>query len=476
MSGSRSILLDAVLVFAVLCLAFAAALSFSRAQAALPTHPLGSGVFYFAEGYTGDDFQEYLSLGNAGDAAVDAAITYLFPDGGSQQQRVSIPADSRITIDVNSAVGPGKEVSITVESVQQIVAERPMYFNYQGKWTGGSDVIGATTASYNWYFAEGYTGAGFDEWVCVLNPGDADAPLTFLFQTQEAGLKAVGDMAVPAHSRATYKVNDLLGGRSCQTSLLLTAGQPVVAERPMYFDYLGTNNWHWTGGHCLMGATAPDTSYYFAEGSTRAGFEEWLTLQNPGLTDITVKAVYQMGPGQGEPIAKSYAVAQNSRRTIFVPGEVGPEKDVSVSLSCASPFLAERPEYFDYSSAHLRAAGGSCVIGARAPATEWFLAEGFTGPGFDEWLSLQNPGDADSVCQVDYYTRERGALPPRQVSVPARTRNTILVNRDTGPDLQLSVRIRVVSGPDIVVERPMYFVFRGWSGGHDVVGYMWEGT
>ena len=25
---------------------------------------------------------------------------------------------------------------------QRIVAERPMYFNYEGVWTGGSDVVG----------------------------------------------------------------------------------------------------------------------------------------------------------------------------------------------------------------------------------------------------------------------------------------------------------------------------------------------
>lgn len=437
--------------------------------------PRGSTIFYFAEGYTGDNFQEYLSLGNQGLIALDATITFMFKDGGTQQHQVSVPSQSRTTVDVNSVVGLGKEVSAKVECQQQIVVERPMYFNYEGRWTGGHDVIGATTDSYTWYFAEGYTGAGFDEWVCVLNPGDSNANLTFYFQTEEEGQKVVYGRSVPAHSRETFKANDLLGGKPYQTSLMLTSTQPVIAERPMYFDYTGPNNRHWTGGHCVMGTTAPQTGFYFAEGTTRSGFEEWLTVQNPGPLQLTINAVYQLGPGQGGPVQKSYSVPSVSRKTIYVPGEVGEDKDVSVYLSCSSPFIAERPMYFNYGFFDVNATGGHCVIGASTPAASWFLAEGYTGAGFNEWLCIQNPGDTEAVCTITYYTEEAGALEPKALSVPARTRSTIMVNEDAGPNYQLSVKVRVISGPGIVVERPMYFVFRGWNGGHDVVGYAQEG-
>jgi hypothetical protein len=46
-----------------------------------------------------------------------------------------------------------------------------------------------------------------------------------------------------------------------------------------------------------------------------------------------------------------------------------------------------------------------------------------------------------------------------------------MVNEHAGPDYQLSTRVKVLSGPGIVVERPMYFIYSGWDGGHDVVGY-----
>ena len=214
--------------------------------------PAAKTTFYFAEGYTGPGFQEYLCLGNPGGTQATAAITYLYKDGTTRQGEVAIPPNSRATVNVNGEAGADKEVSLMVTSQQKIVAERPMYFNYQGRWTGGHDAVGATTPSYICYFAEGYTGSGFEEWVCVLNPGDSPANLTFYFQTQEEGLKMVDGLSVPPHSRGSFKANDLLGGKSYQTSLTLTSDTPIVAERPTYFDYTGTGGWHWEGGHCVM--------------------------------------------------------------------------------------------------------------------------------------------------------------------------------------------------------------------------------
>jgi hypothetical protein len=439
-----------------------------------PTEPLVTNTFYFAEGYTGSNFQEYICLGNPTPQSATAIITYLYKDGTTKSDQITIPADSRATVNVNARAGPGQDVSARVDSDQKVIAERPMYFKYNNMWTGGHDAVGATRLSNQWYFAEGYTGPGFEEWICVLNPGDAQADLTFYFQTQEAGEKKIEGLCVPPHSRGSFKANDLLGGKSYQTSLRLDSNQSIVAERPMYFDYAGTGNWHWTGGHCVMGTHVLEKQYYFAEGTTRSGFEEWLTLQNPKSAPITVNAIYQVGPGQGGPVSKSYDVPALGRMTVYVPGNdgAGPGKDVSVYLSSASAFLAERPMYFRYSFDGLTATGGHCVIGAASPAPEWFLAEGYTGSGFSQWLCIQNPGDSDASVEVTYYTQEKGALSAKIEPIPARTRATLMVNQHAGPNYSLSTRVKVLSGSGVVVERPMYFIYNGWDGGHDVVGYV----
>jgi hypothetical protein len=437
-------------------------------------------TFYFAEGYTGEGFQEYLCLGNPGTVAADVLITYLFPDGTALDQGLSVPASSRATVDVNVAVGAGREVSARIVSDQPVVVERPMYFDHRGEITGGHDAVGATAPATSWYFAEGYTGAGFEQYVCVLNPGDADADLTFRYQTQEAGEIAREGYSVPARSRSTFKVNDMLGD-GYQNSLKLESSQPVVAERSMYFDYLGpSGDLHWTGGHCVTGIPALLKEYYFAEGNSRSDFHEYLALQNPGETGIIVDAVYQMGDGQGSRVEKSYAVGPGERATVPVWNEVEAERDVSVRLSSDSLFLAERPMYFDYQGMWT---GGHCVIGAPAPGTEWLFAEGYTGEGFHEWLCLQNPGTSDASVEI-YYLKQRegvdiiyqgqelGTPTARTLTVPAGTRVTVFVNEDAGEDCQLSVRLKVVAGEGIVAERPMYFDFRGqYTGGHVVLGY-----
>jgi hypothetical protein len=425
--------------------------------------------FYFAEGYTGTGFQEYLCLANPCGKQAVATITYMFPDGTDQVQQLAVPARSRATVDVNAVVGPDKEVSCEVTSSSPMVVERPIYFSYQGTWTGGHVVVGADTPSDTWYFAEGYTGPGFMEYVCVLNPGNSQADLQFRFQTQEEGEKVVENLAVPANSRRTFSVNDLLGG-SYQTSLELTSSQPVVAERPMYFDYGGTTGERgWQGGHCVMGAADLSNEYYFAEGTTRSGFETWLTIQNPHDGAITVNATYHLGEGQGDTVNRSYEIAPNTRYTVLLEGEVGAGMDVSSRLSSAATFLAERPTYFSYRGAW---PGGHCVIGAPAPATEWLFAEGYTGDSnpFNTWLCLQNPGTENAQVQLTYYTQDQGALPPQDITVPAGTRVSLLLNDQVGGDYQLS--FKVTSDKPIVAERPMYFDYNGMTGGHTDLGYI----
>jgi hypothetical protein len=435
--------------------------------------PAVASTFYFAEGYTGEGFQEWLCLLNRDAGTSIAQVTWLYADGSAPYTKdYPLPGSSRTTLNVNDAAGPGRDVSIKLESDGLVLAERPMYFDYMGKWDGGHDVIGAPALSDRWFFAEGYTGEGFDEWICVLNPGDADAGLTFRFQTQEAGEQVRAGYAVPARTRRTFKVNEVLGA-DYQASLAVESSRAIVAERPMYFDYLGRGAHHWDGGHCVMGATALSREYFFAEGTTRSGFEGWITLQNPNGYPITVHADYQLGAGQGEPVQHSYDVAAGFRRTLFLPDEVGWEKDVSVKLTSDSDFLAERPMYFRYDCAGLTARGGHCVIGADLPASQWLFAEGYTGGSFQQWLCVQNPAEGAAEVEITYYTQEEGELPSRQVTIPTHTRVTVPVNSDAGSGYQLSTRVRVVSGPDVVVERPMYFVYGpGWDGGHDVVGYV----
>ncbi len=73
----------------------------ARSLVALPglynvlADPAAGSTFYFAEGYTGSGFQEYLCLGNPGASEAKASITYLYKDGSTKPGEVTIPANSR---------------------------------------------------------------------------------------------------------------------------------------------------------------------------------------------------------------------------------------------------------------------------------------------------------------------------------------------------------------------------------------------
>jgi exo-beta-1,3-glucanase (GH17 family) len=453
----------AVSVACILLAATAMLVTFSSQPAAAGTVVASTpATWYFAEGYTGSGFQEYLCVANpsASTASVDAM--FMFKGGGSQHETFTVKPLSRYTVDVNATVGQDREVSVVLSSLERgLVVERPIYFTYHGKWRGSHCVFAANAASRSWFFAEGYTGGSFDEYVCALNPGNAAASLTFRFQTRASG-EVIKHASVGARSRATFKVNDLLGP-GVESALSLESDRPIVAERPMYFDYVNGSGAHWQGGHCVMGAPSLDTRWCFAEGTTRPGFDEWLTIQNPGSAPIDVKAAYQLGPGQGGPVSRSYRLQAMQRVTVLVPAEVGRDKDVSVVLWSASRFLAERPTYYSFDHNGLSFQGAHCALGTPSSQTEKFFAEGYTGKYFEEWITLQNSSDSPASVEVDYLTQELGALPPRTINVGARSRVTVFVNENAGPNYQLASRVRVVKGTGVVAERPMYFDSSKWQ-------------
>jgi hypothetical protein len=424
--------------------------------------------FYFAEGYTGDNFAEYLCIGNSNNTAATANVTYMFSDGNTKDVSYNVLANSRYTVNVNDEVGAGKEVSTRVLSeTANLVAERPMYFNYNGVWTGGSDAVGAPSPAKNWYFAEGTTLPGFDEYITVQNPGAQTANLTFHYMVEGEGKRDVSGQVNPS-SRATFKARDHVGDGK-NISLYLESDQDIVVERPMYFNYQGLASNNWTGGHDAVGTNSPAKNWYFAEGTTRGGFEEWLCLQNPGSSDITVNATYQLGANQGNPIARSYTVSAQQRLTVSVNKEIGGEKDCSVSLTSSSDFIAERPMYFNYKPGERNWDGGHDVLGANTSATTWLFAEGYTGDNFEEWLCLQNPGNDTANVTITYYPKSGTPITKPQ-TVPPNSRLTVNVNTDAGSNLEVSAR--VTSDRPVIAERPMYFNYNAaWTGGHDVVGF-----
>jgi len=423
-----------------------------------PTVLSGSTNWYFAEGYTGDGFDEWLTLQNPNSSSVDVEVTYMIKGEANRTEHYSVGPQTRATIKVNDAIGAGKEVSMHVSCASPIIAERPMYFNYMNKWNGGHNVIGATSSNTDWYFAEGYTGDGFDEWLTLQNPNSSsvDVNVTYMIKGEANQSRTY---SVGPQTRATIKVNDAIGNNK-EVSMHVSCASPIIAERPMYFNYMNK----WNGGHNVIGATQSNTDWYFAEGYTGDGFDEWLTLQNPNSSSVDVAVTYMIKGEANQ--SRTYSVGPETRATIKVNDAIGNNKEVSMHVSSASPIIAERPMYFNYMN---KWNGGHNVIGATASSTDWYFAEGYTGDGFDEWLTIQNPNSSSVDVEVTYMIKGE-ANQSRTYSVGPETRATIKVNDAIGSNKEVSMHVSCAS--PIIAERPMYFNYMNkWNGGHDVVGY-----
>ena len=374
----------------------------------------------------------------------------------------------------------------TVPAPAGLIAERPVYFNYKGAWTGGHDVVGAGGPSSTFYFAEGTTRPGFDPYLCVQNPGAGAARVRITYMLGTGSTK-VQELEVPARSRSTVRAVDVLGsgdGASYDFAAKVESlnGAGIVAERPVYFDYGG-----WTGGHDVLGATSPSSEHYFAEGTTRPGFDTYLCVMNPGKEPTRVDVTYMLGDGRVK--TSSVDVDAHARSTVRVRDVLGtgddPAHDFSMVVrSSPGAVVAERPVYFNYHGAW---SGGHDVVGAAGPALAFYFAEGTTRPGFDPYLCVMNPSDTGSEVRITYMLGD-GRNVEQALQVGAHSRSTVRVRDVLGtgddPAHDFSARVMALNGTGIVAERPQYFDCRGRTGGHDVIGatssstvlYFAEGT
>ncbi|HEY5493441.1 MAG TPA: hypothetical protein VIK15_02520, partial [Candidatus Anoxymicrobiaceae bacterium] len=116
----------------------------NRFEPPVPT----STTFYFAEGTCRPNFDAYLCIQNPGATDATVRITYMKGDGSADSQTLTVAKSSRSTVKVKDRLGEADDAahdfSARVESTNGagIIAERPMYFNYNGVWTGGHDVVG----------------------------------------------------------------------------------------------------------------------------------------------------------------------------------------------------------------------------------------------------------------------------------------------------------------------------------------------
>ena len=310
-----------------------------------------------------DTFDAYLLVMNPNDGPAQLEVSFQGEDGSSRSFFYRVGANSRFTVPVRETSGAGS-FSTSVRSDVPVLAERAMYFSYQGR-KGGHDSIGAPRPSTTWFFAEGYTGDAFDTWVLLQNPNDTDATVTLSFMRPDGAL-ITQQVAIPPRCRRSVHLDEVPGLEATDVSTRVTSDLPIVAERAMYFSYQGRK-----GGHVTIGASAAESRWYLAEGYTGGEFDEYVLFLNPGDERAAVEVVF-MRP-DGLRVTRALEMAPHSRSTIHVDEVEGlASTEVSTQVDSDQPLVVELAEYFDF-----RGRGdGNNAMGACQPSTTWYFAEG----------------------------------------------------------------------------------------------------
>ena len=423
--------------------------------------PSASGWF-LAEGATWPGFSEYVLLQNPNSTASSVQVSFLTPQGRQAGPAVSVPPLSRMTIRVNDFV-PNNDVStqVSVTNGVNICAERAMYINTpDGKW-GAHDSIGSKGSASTWYLAEGATWPGFDEWVLVMNPNDVAVQVSSTFQTPQ-GQVAGPNLNLAPGTRQTIHVNQYVPSRDVSTKIeCLTDGKGIVAERAMYVNAPGKR-----GAHESLGQSELSTGWGLAEGATWPGFEEWVLVQNP--TDIPAQVVFYFVTPNGVKNGPTVSLAPGARTSVRV-NDYAANADVSTMVFTKADdqlVCVERAMYMNTPD------GKRDAHNAPASAymsTWWYLPEGCTNPGYDEWVLVMNP-DPKLTAKVDIdFMTPKGPVQGVTGTLPPLTRATCHVNQFVQGEVSCEVR----SDNYVVTERAMYIsALDGKVGATDSLGVL----
>ena len=124
--------------------------------------------------------------------------------------------------------------------------------------------------------------------------------------------------------------------------------------------------------------------------------------------------------------------------------------------------------------------GGEQVLGVTDPAKRFLYAEGTTRAGFQTWLALANPQAAQAKVVVTYLFGDGSPPAQENLTIPAKSRATVDVNKDAGAGKDVSIAL--TSNQPVVGERVMYFTTSGaimgscHSGVHNSTGASEAGT
>ncbi len=462
-----------------------------------------SQEWYLPEGYTGGNFDTYITAMNPNGYPVDITYTFFSNLPGVAPVEVThynVPAFSRDTISPDAIEGLGEaEISTKVTAVRQVqlaeveadpVDRYAVLFGVEDYETGNDAPYAVDDMydikhrlydyggfSYHYYEGTNATLENFDykmDW--LASTADAnDVVVVFFGGRSSADAENNIDLYDGSVSRseleaylAALQTQNLVVLLSCDNSGELASELAASGRVLMASCSKGEKSYGFPEADFSAATSTGDYgngawAYFFVEALAKKAAD----------TDDNGKVSAQEAHDYLAP--KVTALVNDKAADTQVPEIYGDGGiDLTVDKVAAS-VVAQRSIYFDYKGA----SDGATSIGATETLPNWFLAEGYTGGTFDTWVCVMNPYDYAQKLTITYMTPNGDPIVVED-RIEARSRKTIPVDAVPGlEDQDVSTRVSA-SAVDaaaacecggIVVERAMYFNYNGKPGGSCSIGY-----
>ena len=213
----------------------------------------------------------------------------------------------------------------------------------------------------------------------------------------------------------------------------------------------------------VQGSLPVTSRYYFPHGDTTGDHRTVIALLNASGTSATVRMtfLYQNAPER----SYTQTVPAHTHANVDLALAAGAGRNVSIIVESDHHIGAQSIIYYG-------AGDISSASGASAPSGTWYLAEGYTGGSFREYLTIMNPNT--TFANVDVRFLPFNGKPPVEQRFTVRPRSNIRIDAGQYVPNQSTSAI-VTADRGVVVERSMRFG-AGRRGAHDKIGVVTAST
>ncbi len=296
---------------------------------------------------------------------------------------------------------------------------------------------GTLPVATRWYLPNGDTTGDHRTVLALLNPSDGAAKVTLTFLYQDAPERHT-TLQVAAHARASVDLA-LVAGAGRIISTIVEADRQIGAESEISYGSGDTST--------ALGAGAPSTLWYLAEGFTGNSFSESLVVMNPNTSYATVDVRFV--PFNGKALRETrFSVPPLANIGLDV-SKYMPGLSVSTIVTADKGVVVERTMRFGQGGR-----GAHDKVGVTSASTVWLFAQGDASPSRQTFLTILNPNQAaPAAVTATFYDTNGRPVGAKTIVVDALRRGNIKVN-DVLPNA--TVGVVVTSNVPVVVERPQY--------------------